>query len=135
AVLVGTATIVVLGLAGRRLAGAAVGLIAAAIAGVSPPFFLYERDLLAETLAIFLVAVALLLAFRFEERPGPLRAVALGATCGLLALTRSEQVLLIVFLPAPLLLFASRVPWRRRVSWLAVSVMRPVAVLAPGPTY
>jgi 4-amino-4-deoxy-L-arabinose transferase-like glycosyltransferase len=135
AVLVGTATIVVLGFAGRRLAGAAVGLIAAAIAAVYPAFFLYERDLLAETLAIFLVAVALLLAFRFEERPGPLRAVALGATCGLLALTRSEQVLLIVFLPAPLLLFEARMSWRQRVTWLAMSVVVAVAVIAPWTAY
>lgn len=135
AVVVGTATIVVLGFAGRRLAGAAVGLIAAAIAAVYPAFFLYERDLLAETLAIFLVAVALLLAFRFKDRPGLLRAVALGATCGLLALTRSEQVLLIVFLLAPLLLLESRVPWRQRVTWLALSVVVAVAVIAPWTAY
>src|SRR6186713_2727066 len=57
ATLVGTGTVVVIGCAGRRLLDARVGLVAAAVAAVYPNFFLYERDLLAETLAIFLVAV------------------------------------------------------------------------------
>ena len=135
AALVGTATVVVIGFAGRRLVDARVGLIAAAVAAVYPNFFLYERDLLAETLAIFLVTLVLLLAFRFNDRPGTRRAAALGATCGLLALTRSEQVLLIVLLVVPLVLLVRGVRWQQRVTWLAVSVIVAVAVIAPWTAY
>lgn len=135
ATLVGTGTVVVIGCAGRRLLDARVGLVAAAVAAVYPNFFLYERDLLAETLAIFLVAVALLLVFRFNDRPGPLRAAMLGASCGLLALTHAGQVLLIVLLLVPVLLLAPGTPWRQRVTWLAISVVVAVAVIAPWTAY
>ena len=135
ATLVGTGTVVVVGCAGRRLLDARVGLVAASVAAVYPNFFLYERDLLAETLAIFLVAVALLLVFRFNDRPGPLRAAMLGASCGLLALTHAGQVLLIVLLLVPVLLLAPGTPWRQRVTWLAISVVVAVAVIAPWTAY
>ena len=135
ATLVGTGTVVVIGCAGRRLLDARVGLVAAAVAAVYPNFFLYERDLLAETLALFLVAVALLLVFRFNDRPGPLRAVMLGASCGLLALTHAGQVLLIVLLLVPVLLLAPGTPWRQRLTWLAISVIVAVAVIAPWTAY
>jgi 4-amino-4-deoxy-L-arabinose transferase-like glycosyltransferase len=135
ATLVGTGTVVVIGCAGRRLLDARVGLVAAAVAAVYPNFFLYERDLLAETLAIFLVAVALLLVFRFNDRPGPLRAAMLGASCGLLALTHAGQVLLIVLLLVPVLLLAPGTPWRQRLTWLAISVVVAVAVIAPWTAY
>jgi 4-amino-4-deoxy-L-arabinose transferase-like glycosyltransferase len=135
ATLVGTGTVVVVGCAGRRLVDARIGLVAAAIAAVYPNFFLYERDLLAETLALFLVALALLLAFRFRDQPSLLRAVLLGATCGLLALTRSEQVLLIFLLLVPLLLLAREETWRRRLTWLAISVVAAIAVIAPWTAY
>jgi 4-amino-4-deoxy-L-arabinose transferase-like glycosyltransferase len=135
AALVGTATVVVIGLAGRRLLDSRVGLIAAAVAAVYPNFFLYVRDLLAETLAIFLMASTLLLAFRFKDRPGLGRAAAVGAGCGLLALTRSEQALLILLLLVPLLLLAPHVAWRQRLTWLAISVTVAVAVIAPWTAY
>ena len=135
ATLVGTGTVVVIGCAGRRLLDARVGLVAAAVAAVYPNFFLYERDLLAETLAIFLVAVALLLVFRFNDRPGPLRAAMLGASCGLLALTHAGQVLLIVLLLVPVLLLAPGTPWRQRLTWLPISVVVAVAVIAPWTAY
>lgn len=135
ATLVGTGTVVVVGCAGRRLVDARVGLIAAAVAAVYPNFFLYERDLLAETLALFLVALTLLVAFRFKDEPGLRRAVFLGASCGLLALTRSEQALLIPLLLVPLVLLARQVPWRRRLTWVAVSVVVSIAVIAPWTAY
>jgi 4-amino-4-deoxy-L-arabinose transferase-like glycosyltransferase len=135
ATLVGTGTVMVVGCAGRRLLDARVGLIAAAVAAVYPNFFLYERDLLAETLAIFLVALALLLAYRFRDQPGLLRAGLLGATCGLLALTRSEEAMLILLLLVPLVLLAPQVRWRQRLTWLATSVIVAIAVIAPWTVY
>ena len=135
AALVGTATVVVLGCAARRLAGARAGLCAAAIAAVAPTFFLYERELMSETLVLLLVAVALLLTFRFQEEPRLGRAVAVGVTCGLLALTRSEQVLLIVLLLVPLLLLTPGIARRDRWLWLGAAALAAVAVIAPWSIY
>jgi hypothetical protein len=50
-------------------------------------------------------------------------------------LTRSEQVLLIVFLVVPLVLLVRGVRWQQRVTWLAVSVIVAVAVIAPWTAY
>jgi hypothetical protein len=97
---VAAATIVVIGYAGRRIAGPSVGLIAATIAAVAPTFFFYERELLSETLAILLVAGVLLVAYHLRDRPSVGGAVTVGLLCGLLAPTHSDQGLLVVFLLA-----------------------------------
>ena len=69
ACLIGTATVVMVGFAGRRIAGGRVGLVAAAIAAVYPNFWLYERELMSETLTLLLAATTILLAYRFHDRP------------------------------------------------------------------
>ena len=98
-------------------------------------FFLYERELMSETLVLLLVAVALLLTFRFQERPTLGRGAAVGVTCGLLALTRSEQVLLIVLLLVPLLLLTPGIGARDRWRWLGAAVIAAIAVIAPWSIY
>src|SRR5258708_6390747 len=60
ACLIGTATVVVIAFAGRRIAGETAGLIAAAIAAVYPNFWLYERELMSETLTLFGAALTVL---------------------------------------------------------------------------
>ena len=135
AALIGAATVAVMGYAGRALAGARAGLIAAALAAVVPSFVIYERELLSETLAMFGVAVTLLLAFRFQRQPGLGRALAVGALCGLLALTHSDQVLLIALLLVPLVLLAPGVPWRRRWAWFGAAAGAALVVIAPWSIY
>ncbi|MGH9024726.1 MAG: glycosyltransferase family 39 protein [Acidimicrobiia bacterium] len=135
ACLVGTATIVVIGFAGRRVAGGRAGLIAAAIAALYPNLWLYERELLSETLAFFLVALVILLALRFRDGPTPLSAVALGALCGVLVLTRSEQIMLLGLLLVPLVVFASSLTWWRRIGLLALAGSVAVVVIAPWAIY
>ena len=133
--LVGTATIPVVGLAGRRLGGARVGLLAALLAALYPNFWMYEYPILSETLVILGVAVAILLALRFQDRPTVRRAATLGAMCGLLALIRAEQVLLLGLLVVPLTLLASDVPLRRRLEWLGVALVAGVLVISPWAIY
>ena len=69
ACLVGTATVVVVGLAGRRLGGDRVGLIAAGIAAVYAGFWVYERALFSETLLLLVIATVIFLAYGYLSCP------------------------------------------------------------------
>jgi 4-amino-4-deoxy-L-arabinose transferase-like glycosyltransferase len=135
ACLIGTATVVLVGLAARRLAGNVAGLVAAFIAAVYPNFWLYERELMSETLTLFGAALTVLLAYRFRDRPTRARAVALGFSCGLLAITHAEQLLLIGVLLIPLILLARDVPRRRRVGWALLATTAAVVVILPWAVY
>jgi hypothetical protein len=111
-----------------------VGLLAASIAAVYPGLWVYERQLLGETLALLLVAALLYLAYRFLERPSAAGAGALGGGCGLLALTRPEQILLAAVLVAPIVLLAKGV-WRRRVAYLAWAGASTLGAILPWTLY
>jgi 4-amino-4-deoxy-L-arabinose transferase-like glycosyltransferase len=132
--LVGVTTIVVMGFAGRRLAGPRVGLIAAALTALYPGFWLYERQLLSETLALLECALVILLALRFQAQPSWLRALLLGVVLGALALTRSEMLLFVGVLLVPLVLL-TRGSWRQRVAWIAVGGGAAALVIAPWVGY
>ena len=67
--MIGTATVVTVGFAGRRIAGGLAGLAAATIAAVYPNFWLYERELMSETLTLLGAALIILLSYRFRDRP------------------------------------------------------------------
>jgi hypothetical protein len=127
--LVGTATVVLVGLIGRRIGGTAVGLTAAALAAVYPMLFLSDATLMPETLFAFLVALALLLALRAIEAPSRGRVAALGAVVGLAALTRSEGLLLVPLLVLPVAFRGGDI--RRRLVSAAVAVAAVGAVVLP----
>jgi 4-amino-4-deoxy-L-arabinose transferase-like glycosyltransferase len=135
ACLIGTATIVLVGYAGRRIAGETAGLVAAGIAALYPNFWLYERELMSETLTLFGAALTVLLAYRFGNRPSRGRAIALGFSCGLLALTHAEQTLLVGFLLVPLILLARTEPLRRRAGWAALATAAVVVTMLPWSAY
>jgi Dolichyl-phosphate-mannose-protein mannosyltransferase len=98
ACVVGTATVVLVGLAGREIAGRRVGLLAAAIAAAHPNLWVRERELAAETLVLPLTAVVVILAYRYWRVPHTVTLLALGAACGVLLLAHSAMVLLLVVL-------------------------------------
>ena len=99
---VGTATVVLIAVLGRRLAGRRVGLVAAAIAAVHPGFWSFDPSAMAETPGQLITVVVLLFAYRFWDEPGIVRAAWLGGSAALAALTRSELILLIPLLVIPL---------------------------------
>ena len=114
--LLGTLTVVLVGLLGRAVAGRAVGLTAAALAAVYPMLWSADVSLMSETLyGVFLVA-ALLAAH--ARRP-----VVLGVLLGLAALTRGEALLLLGLLVVPLF-------WREKRR-LALALAAFAVVLAP----
>ncbi len=138
---IGTATVALVGVAGRKLAGARTGLLAAGFAAVYPGFWLYEHALLSEALLLPVIATTILLVYRFRERPGLARALGLGAMVALLASTRSEQILIAPLVVVPVILAArrvddgTRVPWRDRMVWLVAAGALAVAMLAPWTLY
>jgi hypothetical protein len=112
----GTVTVVLIGLLGRAVAGARVGLVAALIAAAYPMLWGADVSLMSETLyGVFLVGALLAAVAR--------RAALLGVLLALAALTRGEALLLIPLLAVPLL-------WRSPRS-LAVCVVAFAVVLAP----
>jgi hypothetical protein len=114
--LIGTVTVVLVGLLGRAVAGARVGLVAAALAAAYPMLWTADVSLMSETLYGALLVGALLAAA--ARRPA-----LFGILLGLAALTRGEALLLVPLLAVPLL-------WRRPRS-LAVAVAAFALVLAP----
>jgi 4-amino-4-deoxy-L-arabinose transferase-like glycosyltransferase len=97
-VVLGSATVLLVGLLGREIAGIRVGLLAAVIAAVYPNLWVNDGLIMSETLTALTVVVAMLLAYRLTRRPRLVTAIGLGVVCGLATLARAELVLL-----APLL--------------------------------
>ncbi len=131
AVLIGSSAIALVGLAGRKIAGERVGLIAAALAAIYPGLWQYERELLSEVVLLPLVALVLLLAYRYHEHPSLIRAVLLSGVCALLSLARAEQLGLFVLLIVPLVLATRTINWKRRFGWLGATAVTALVIFAP----
>jgi len=76
---VGVATVVVVGLLGRQLGGARLGLIAAALAAIYPNLWGYDGALESETVAQLAVALTLLAAYVWWREPTRRNAALVGA--------------------------------------------------------
>jgi 4-amino-4-deoxy-L-arabinose transferase-like glycosyltransferase len=133
--LLGVATIVVVGLVGRRVAGAAVGLIAATIIAVYPFMWINDGMLMSESLAVLMAALVLAASYSFVTTPRPRQAVLLGLACAGSALTRSEMLLLLPLLLVPLALLARSRPWKQRIGLAALGCGVAMLVIAPWVAY
>jgi 4-amino-4-deoxy-L-arabinose transferase-like glycosyltransferase len=133
--LLGTATIVTLGLLGRAIAGDRVGLVAAAIGALYPNLWVNDGIIMSETLSALLVTIALLLSYRVWRMPGTRDVVALGIVCGLAALTRAELVLLVPLLLIPAALAARSITRNAKARLAVVGSVVAALVLAPWVIY
>jgi Dolichyl-phosphate-mannose-protein mannosyltransferase len=133
--LLGTGTVAVIGLVGREVAGPRVGLIAAGLAAIYPNICSHDGILQSESMAIFTVALVLLLAYRYWHRPSLARILWLGAACGLAALARSELLLLVPFVLLPLVWITRTIDLRQRIKWLVAAGGASAIVLAPWVGY
>jgi len=133
--LLGAVTVVLLGVTGRRLASPRAGLVAAAIGAVSPALWTYERNLNAEALAFPLVTAVILTAYRYRERPGTGRLLVVALLVAVLALTRSEQILLVPFVLVPLVLGTPDLGWGSKLGRLALAGVTIVVVISPWTIY
>lgn len=126
---IGAAAVAAIGLAGRRIAGPRVGIIASALAAVYPCLWLNDARMMSETPYAFAIAVLLLVSYGYLRRPALRRAAALGAVVGLCALIRAEAVLLLLVVVGPVVVLAGT-PGRRLAAG-AVAAGVAAAVLAP----
>jgi 4-amino-4-deoxy-L-arabinose transferase-like glycosyltransferase len=97
----GSASVALIGVLGKRIDGERTGLIASGLAIVYPPFVTADGSVMSEPLYVLLVLVALLLATDLVRAPGVRRSVAIGAVIGLTVLTRTDGVFLVPLLAWP----------------------------------
>lgn len=126
----GTITLVLIGLLGRRLAGPRLGLLSAGLYAVYPVMIAVDGDLMSETLYGPLIAGMLLAACGLRDRPTRARAALVGGLIGLAALTRTEALLFLPFLVVPVA-WRAAARWRGRAGLTAVAVLGCAVVLAP----
>jgi mannosyltransferase len=121
--LCGVLTIWASAVTGRRLGGAAVGVVAAWLTSLSAIMVWYSQEARAYALVILLMALSVLLLLRVVERPSPRRLFAFSA-CAALALAVHYYAVFVVVPEAVWLLFELR-----RVRRL--SIRSGLALLAP----
>jgi 4-amino-4-deoxy-L-arabinose transferase-like glycosyltransferase len=133
--LLGTGTVVIVGLLGRAVMSPRVGILAAVIAALYPNLWVPDGSLQAETVAMFTTAVAVLLAYRYLRQPSWSRLAITGVACGVAALARSELILLVPLLLAPLALSTRALGLRQQLRWLLIGVLATLLVLTPWVGY
>jgi hypothetical protein len=127
----GSATVGVIGLAARRIAGPRVALLAALAAALYPNLWLLDTQVMAETLFALTVALFVLAAYGYWDQPNAGRAAATGVVVGLAALTRSEGLLLLLVAVGPMTWWSSGRSARRCLLHLGLATGAAALVIAP----
>ena len=130
AALLSALAVVVLGLVGRELVGWRAGLIAASIGALYPNLWINDFLLQVESLAVLLVALTILAAYRYWKDPRRWVVAVLGVLIALTALTRAEALLLYGLVALPLVLGAVK-PWRERLVQLGVAALAALVLVGP----
>jgi hypothetical protein len=129
--IIGCLTVATIGFIGRMLAGPRAGLVAAAISAVYPNLWLYDGELLSETLVLLMVAVTVLTAYRFLRRPTIPAALPLGVALGATTLTRAESVVLVPLIALPCLFVVRSASLRRRAALVGVVCGTTLVIITP----
>jgi 4-amino-4-deoxy-L-arabinose transferase-like glycosyltransferase len=128
--LLGAGVVGLIGLAGNRVAGRRVGLVAGAVAALYPNFFMNDGILMAETLSAACVAATVWCVYGAMQERSWRWIVALGVIGGIGMLTRAELALLIPAIVLPALLTRRDRPMAERVrGCVVVCVIAGVVVL------
>lgn len=126
--LLGVALVVVIGLLARELAGDRVGVVAALLAAIYPTLWISDTALVPETLYSLLVVLGVWVGYRLWRAPSLRLALALGALLALAALTRSEGLILFLFVALPFVVLARGADRQKKVRMFA-AIMVVGAVL------
>ena len=127
----GVATVGLVGLLGRRLAGDRAGLIAAVLAAAYPHLWLNDAALLSETAAAFAVVLAMLTVERYREQPTMARTWQLGGALALAVLGRAELAILVPAIALPLVLRTKGIELADR--WKRVGAVAVASLVLIGP--
>ena len=129
----GIATLAVIGLIGRRLAGNRAGLFAAAIAAVYPNLWMNDGLVMSESVSVLVVVLWLLAMLRFVDRPMPRSALLVGVLLGLAALARSELIVLLALVAVFCWFVLRKDGGRKRL--VAIVVGAAVVTISPWVIY
>ncbi|WP_007510653.1 ArnT family glycosyltransferase [Pseudofrankia saprophytica] len=132
---IGALSVLVVGLAGRRIAGPVTGLVAAAIAAVYPGMWLPDPLVMSETPGILTCALLVLATYRLYDRRRPLDVVWVGLALAATMLTRAELALLALILVTPFLLRLPALSWRRRFGYLGLAAATSAVAIGPWVGY
>lgn len=127
---VGAMTPVLIGIAGRQMAGPAVGITAAALAAVYPLLWVADGGLMSETPYGVLIGLLLVCAYWARARPGWARFAVAGVVMGLAAMVRGEALVLGALMLVGLAV-AVGPDWRRRLIYVVAAGAGCVVALAP----
>jgi 4-amino-4-deoxy-L-arabinose transferase-like glycosyltransferase len=128
----GVITIVATGFLGLRITGrAGVGLLGAALVALSPTLIASAGSSMAESLSVPLMVLVLLAASWAVSTSRLLPWVVVGLAAGLLALVRSEDLLVALVLVPLAALLTPACSWRRRCVAGALAVAVALAVVSP----
>ncbi|MCU1458598.1 MAG: hypothetical protein JWL73_2690 [Actinomycetia bacterium] len=130
----GAVLVVLIGFLGRKVAGRAVGLVAALLAAAYPLFIASDGGLTAETLYGVLIVGFLLAFLAALDRPAVWRWVVVGLIVGFAALTRSEALALVVFVVVPIVLARRKAlagGWGGALRMIGVTVLATLVVVTP----
>ena len=133
--LIGLGVVVMVGLVGRHYAGRRVGVLAAFLAAAYPGFWALEAEIVSEPLGLLVAGLLVILLADLWQRPTLARTITTGAVAGVLALVRSEQLLLVVLAVIPILVLNRRLAMPRRLAWAGVATLTALAVIAPWTIY
>jgi 4-amino-4-deoxy-L-arabinose transferase-like glycosyltransferase len=131
----GTGSIVVVGLTGREIGGRRIGLVAAFLAAVYPGMWVPDGSLMAETVAIFTTAGALLFAYRYWHRPRIGNLALVGVASGLGSLSRSELILIVPFMIVPLAVLVPGIGRAARWKGIVAGAVAALLVITPWAIY
>lgn len=129
--IIGAATVAMVGLLARRLAGPLAGIIAACAAAVYPNLWLIDSLVYPEGLFALITTSVVLLAYRWRDRPRLGLAAVIGVLIGIAALTRGEGLLLGPLLAVPWMLRHRPLSLARRWQHLVLAGLACVVVIAP----
>ena len=130
-VVIGVASIVIVAMIARLLGGDKVGLIAAAITAVYANVWVNDGLIMAETPTFFLLAITMLVALIYRRQHHRKYLVGLGATSGLLALTRPELLLVTVLLVFFVIGVHRADDVKERLRCAAIVLIASLIVIAP----
>jgi hypothetical protein len=128
--LLGAGGVLLIGLAGRRIAGPRAGLVAAVVGAVYPMLWINDGMLTSESMYVLIIAGMILAAYRLWDSRTWANAGILGVTIGLASLTRPEAIVLVPFLGLPYV-FARGADVRRRIGLFLVLGAACLVVILP----
>ncbi len=138
-VLVGTGTVALIGVLGRRLGrrlggdrvGDGVGLVAAGIAALNPNLWINDTLVMSESLCALFVVLLVGVGYRLRDRPTRASAILAGAVLGLAMLTRPELGWFFPVMIVPILIGARGLSGARRIALVAAAALVALLVVAP----